>query len=126
MLYALRNLWPPYCACPEHVARVVALYYGYEQWSFEYIRRIRASVRYCVLHYTEVCQHYMSSCEYAVMPFFGVCISYSDRICMCHPIGQYHKTGMDELGYRRVFFRYLGGTKYLLRFMAYNDLVNLE
>ena len=23
---------------------------------------------------------------------------------MCHPIGQFHKTGMDELGYRRVFY----------------------
>ena len=38
---------------------------------------------------------------------------------------QFHTTGMDELGYRSVF-RYLGGTKYLLRFMAYNDLDNLE
>ena len=73
----------------------------------------------------DLCGHYMSSCEYAVMPFSGLCISYSDRICMCHPIGLFHKTGMDELGYRSVF-RYLGGTKYLLRFMAYNDLDNLE
>ena len=52
----------------------------------------------------DLCGHYMSSCEYAVMPFSVLCISYSDRICMCHPIGQFHKTGMDdELGYRRVF-----------------------
>ena len=80
---------------------------------------------------------YVSLIRYSVIPplapvnmpkclFSGLCISYSDRICMCHPIGQFHKTGMDELGYRRVFFRYLGGTKYLLRFMAYNDLDNLE
>ena len=54
MFYALRNVWPPYCAWPENVAHVVALYYGYEQWSLEYIRRIRASVRYCVLHHTVV------------------------------------------------------------------------
>ena len=51
----------------------------------------------------DLCGHYMSSCGYAVVPFSGLCISYSDRICKCHPIGQFHKTGMDELGYRRVF-----------------------
>ena len=52
----------------------------------------------------DLCGHYMSSCEYAVMPFSGLCISYSDRICMCHPIGKFDMIGMDELGYRRVSF----------------------
>ena len=51
----------------------------------------------------DLCGHYMSSCECAVMSFSGLCISYSDRISMCHPIGQFHKKGIDELGYRRVF-----------------------
>ena len=124
MLYALRNVWPPYCAWPEHVAHVVALYYGYEQWSkFGIYKKDKGVGK--VLHHAYVCQlqvhkarralipcspkkvdlcgNYMSSCEYAVMPFCGLCISYSDRIYMCHPIGQFHKTGMDELGYRRVF-----------------------